>query len=240
MQMGHQKHRIVHMPRRCHEVHLLVHVMFAKQASMHKKQPNIVFAGSPAAILARQQKLAGTARRQLQMNHFASPVPARLNAPKAELLSGLQVQSRPDDKQSQTTQRMEPPSTGQADAHSENGEIFPAAVPEAAEEAAASVGLTDAEPDSAVGSTAITDTSSRQVAAENHAAGWGLAQAVTAAAMTVADAESAATSANDQLGADQSVGATIQNAAASVAAAAHDDREIMPAAQLSYDEASKL
>ena len=36
--------------------------------------------GSPAAILARQQKLVGTATRQLHMSRFMSPVPDQLGA----------------------------------------------------------------------------------------------------------------------------------------------------------------
>lgn len=203
-------------------------------------QSNMVVAGSPAAILARQQKLAGSARRQLQMNHVATPVSTQLDAPKPELRPRLQIQRRaavkPFHIQQQASQMMEPPSTEPApqyNAWSEDGEIFLGAVQEVAEEAAASKDLADTDSDSAVGGAAITD--SQQVAADKHAAGSTAAQTATAdtvsAAVTAADAESATKSANDE-----SVGALNQHAAAS-AAAEHDAG--MPVALLLSDEASE-
>lgn len=204
---------------------------------------HVVIAGSPAAILARQQKLAGTARRQLQMSHFASPNPASLGAPEPESRSGVQVQSRVTDKHSHAQQHMmELPNIEQAsqhDAQSEDGEIFPAAEPEVAAEAAASPDLTDAAPDSAFGNAAGID-SAQQLAGDRHAVGSVLAQGATAgvsfAAMTGADAESTAVSVHEQLGTDQSLGAIIQHTTAYVAGAHDAD---MPAALLLCDQVPK-
>lgn len=214
-------------------------IFTCKQACRHMKQSDMVVAGSPAAILARQQKLAGSARRQLHMNHLASPVSSQLGAAKPELQPRLHAQSRAAGKefhlQQQESERMQPPTTEQAPQHgaqSEDEEIFPGAVPEVAEEAAASRDLADTDSGSAAGGAAITDS---QVAADKPAAGSAAAQTATAdidfAAMTAADTESATMSANDQ-----SVGAIIQHAAASVAAAHNAD---MPVALLLSDEASK-
>ena len=187
----------------------------------------MVFAGSPAAILARQQKLAGSARRQLHMSRFTSPVPTQLGANRPQSRSGVQVHSRAADEQSQSQQQpsqkmTEPPSSKQASEQypqSDEGEIFPAAVLESAEEAAAGGNLTSADSDTAISSAAVPDNVHAQ-----HVANDNLAAVRTSAqGGAVADASSAAVSGADAecnamsgVG-NESVSALIQHAAASVA-----------------------
>ena len=190
----------------------------------------MVSAGSPAAILARQQKLVGTARRQLHMSRFTTPVPAQLGACKPEPRSGVQVLSTADYQQSQPQQhplqkRTEPAmleEDSQHADHSDCGEIFPAAASEGAEEAAAGGKLSDADSDTGIYSTTVTDHIQQAAAADDPATLSPSAQRATpgadAAAFQEPDADCAVTSgSDDQLGADQSVSTIIQRAAASVA-----------------------
>ena len=190
----------------------------------------MVITGSPAAILARQQKLVGTARRQLHMSRFTSPVPAQLGACKLKPRSGVQVFSTAEQQQSQPQQhspqrRTEPAVLEEDSEHADQldcGEIFPTAAPKGAEEAVASSKLSDADSATGVHSATVTGNVQQAAAAENPAILTSSAQGGTPGADAAAPQEPDANCAmisrsDDQLGADQSVIAIIQRAAASVA-----------------------
>ena len=189
----------------------------------------MVIAGSPAAILARQQKLAGTARRQLHMSRFASPVPAQLGACKPEPRSGVQVLNSADHQQSHPQQhplqKMTEPAICEEDSEhadqSDIGEIFPTAVLEGAEEAAAVGKLSDVDSETDIQSAVVPDNVQQTAAADNPAILSPFVQGTTPGAEAVVvqgpDADCAVISASDDhIGADQSVNAIIQHAAASV------------------------
>ena len=200
-----------------------------------------MIAGSPAAILARQQKLVGTARRQLHMSRFTSPVPAQLDACKLRPRSGVQVLSTADHQQSKPQQhivqkRTEPAMFEEDSGHanqSDSGEIFPTAAPEGAQEAAAGGKLTDGDSDTGVASAAVTDNVQQPAAADDPAILSPFAQGPTpgadAAVFQDPHADCAVISRSD----DQSVSAIIQYAAASVADASDAN---IPTALLLYGE----
>lgn len=179
-------------------------------------------AGSPAAILARQQQLAGTARRQLHMSRFASPVPAQLGAHKPESRSGVQVLRTADHQQSHSQQQslqemMQAGITQEAsqhdDAQSDGGEIFPAAAPEGAEEAAAGGKLSDADSDTGGTSAAVIDNLKQAAADALTLSAQGLtADSDAAAAVNEADTGFAVGSGSgDRHGGDQSASPILQH-----------------------------
>ena len=207
-------------------------------------RPHMCTAGSPAAILARQQQLAGTARRQLHMSRFTSPVPAQLGARKPESRSGVQVLSKAGHQQSRSQQQssqevMQAGMTQEAsqpdDAQSDGGEIFPAAVPEGAEEAAAGGKLPGTGSDTGGISAAVNDNV-KQAAAEaftTSAQDLTLADTNATADATEADTDSAVISgAGDQLGGNQSVSPILQHA---VSVADASDADITAAVMLSEE-----
>lgn len=202
-------------------------------------------AGSPAAILARQQQLAGTARRQLHMSRFTSPVPAQLGARKPESRSGVQVLSKAGPQHSHSQQQSlqdmmqagmpQEASQHDDDAQSDGGEIFPAAVPEGAEEAAAGGKLSDADSHTDDTSAAVIDNV-KQAAADTFtpsAQGLTLADTDAAADANEADTGFAVISGpGDRLAGNQSVSTILQHA---VSVADASDAEVTTAVMLSEE-----
>ena len=193
-----------------------------------------MIAGSPAAILARQQKLVGTARRRLHMSRFTSPVPAQLGACKLEPRSGVQVLSTADHQQSHSQQHMIQKRTELAMCEedsehanqSDSGEIFSTAAPEGAKEAAAGGKLSAGDSDTSIAGATVPDNVQPAAAADRAAILSPFKQGPTPVADVAAfqepDADCAVISGSDvQLEADQSVRAIIQHAAASVADASN-------------------
>lgn len=179
-------------------------------------------AGSPAAILARQQQLAGTARRQLHMSRFTSPVPAQLGARKPESRSGVQVLSKAGHQQSRSEQQslqemlqagITQETSQHDDAQSDGGEIFPAAVSEGAEEAAAGGKLSGTDLHTGGTSAAVIDNAKQAAANPLTPSAQGLTLADTNADANEADTGFAVVSGSgDRLEGDQSVSPILQHA----------------------------